>query len=65
MGNKTLWVRPADEPVWKAMVRLSDQRDISQSRIVTAALERYLPELAAEPDHRNQWDAIAAKPQAA
>ena len=60
MGQRTLYVREPDEPVWKAAARMAKRRHTTLSALAADALKDYLPRLAAEPDPAEQWAAIAA-----
>lgn len=60
MPQRTLYVRDADEPVWKAASRLAQRDNISLSQLVTDALEAHLPQVADQPARADRWAAVAA-----
>lgn len=60
VANKTLYIPKADEPLWEAAQRVADRRQTSLYRLLTEALEDYVPRAAVEPSPRDRWAGIAA-----
>ncbi|WP_045740889.1 hypothetical protein [Actinoplanes rectilineatus] len=54
MPHKTLYVRPKDQTLWEAAQRVSDQTDISLSRIVGEALRLHLRSVAETLEQQRQ-----------
>lgn len=59
MANKTLHIRPCDEPLWAAAGRVARRDKTSLYAVLTEALEAHLPAVAAGPSRSERWAQIA------
>lgn len=56
--NKTLYIPPADAPLWEAAERVAARHDMSLYRLVAEALEHHLPDAAARPTRTERWATV-------